>query len=651
MLYLEGGGEVYRTRRRVDNEAALHKLARAGERLKHVPTPLIAAALALLLQASCISFNSESFDARHFGDGDSYTWLSLIEARLRTGRWSPFIPSHNAPYGLETHLTRPFAEMVRALAVPVGLFLPPKETALVAGMLSGPTLYIATAALLAWGAGAVLGTAGTLLSVTAFLFSLAVVSGPLFSTYQSDHHGLHVCLTTAMMALLLRHAAGERGPVWLAAGAGAVAGMGVWSSVEMLLPVGVGSVFLGVVWVYWGGARRARGLWFFTLVMTIVLVAGLSVERSPGDWVSLELDRLSGTHVIMGVLLASATAGLVLAQRRYYPLRRLPRGALAVVAAASVVFGVRAIVPDFFRGPYAAVDGVVQEYLFSLRGDRGAWSLLAATPGAVGYYLAPLAVAVGYAAQGLRSGRREAWLMVLVGAALTAVSALWTFRLVRHGVPFVSVPLGGAASAVGARLWKRMRKGSRPVAGVVVLSIILSPYLGFVVADLIAKKDTTDTLWASVSDQRACDWSSLGNVLAGMPGLRGGTIVTHPHHGAELAYLSGLGVVATGCHCNGEGLADTLAIFLSAPDAARTLAQRRDVEFIMQCPAARGIHGHDWYIARSGPDGLYARLARGRPPDWLIPVPVSEIGMEGFVIHRTIFTESTRKRVSPVPME
>ncbi len=640
-----------RTVLRADNEFASHKVARAGQRLKQLPTPLVAAVLALLLQVSCMGLNTEGFDARSLREGDSYTWLMLVEAHLRTGRWSPFIPSHNAPYGLETHLTRPFAEVVRTLALPIGLFLPPKETALVAGMLSGPTLHIVTAALVAWGAGAVLGTGGTLLAVVAFLISLAGVSGPLFSIYKYDHHALHLCLTSAIMALLLRHAGGERRSVWLAALAGAVAGMGVWSGVEMLLPAGVAGLFLGVAWVYWGGNRRAQGLWLFTLVMTVALVAGMIVERSPEDGLSLELDRLSGAHVLMAALLFGAASLIALAQRSNHCLRLLPRGALAALAGTGVVFGLWAIVPDFFGGPYARANGPVQAFLFGMVGERGAWSLFAATPAILGYCLAPFVLAAGYGAQGLRGSRREAWLMILVGMASTAMSAFWTFRLVRYGVPFVSVPLGGAASAIGSRLWNRMPKGLRPAAGVMVLGVILSPYLGSIVADLTAKKGATDSFWASVSNQEACDWRSLGSVLARMPGTRGGTIVTHPHHGADLAYLSGLGVVATGCHCNGEGLTDTLAIFLSPPEMARVLAQRRRVEFIMQCPAARGIHGHDWYIARSGPDGLYARLARGRPPDWLIPVPVSEIGVEGFVIHRTAFTESTRTRAAPVPVE
>ncbi len=142
-------------------------------------------------------------------------------APRESGRWNRVVPSHNAPYGLETHLTRPFADVVAALAMPLRFFLTPKEAALIGGMLSGPVLHLATATLVAWGAGAVLGSGGTLLAVGAFLLN------PVFSAfgiYAYDHHALHLCLAAAIMALLLRHAVGGTG-VWLAGAAGTVAGI------------------------------------------------------------------------------------------------------------------------------------------------------------------------------------------------------------------------------------------------------------------------------------------------------------------------------------------------------------------------------------------------------------------------------------------
>ncbi len=235
-----------------------------------------------------------------------------------------------------------------------------------------------------------------------------------------------------------------------------------------------------------------------------------------------------------------------------------------------------------------------------------------------------------------------------------AAFSFWTARLIRHYILFTGIPLGGAAAMFGWRLWNLSSAGLqaatlRAAAVFSVVGVILSPFLGFVAMDFLVKNEATSPFWESVVDHRDCDWTSLGRALARVPRVRDGTIATHPFDGAKVAYLSGLGVVATGCHCNEEGLADTHAILLSPPDSARVVAERRGVEFILQCPGARGTHGHEWYMERSGPDGLYARLARGESPDWLVRVPAAEIGVDDFVVYRTTFSSPGSVNPGPSP--
>ncbi len=630
----------------------MHWMLLVGPQLRRVPIPLVAAAMTLLLQASCADL-TDLFDSKGLGSlkfklgSDAFTWLPLVEARLETGNWSPFVASHNAPYGLETHLTRPFAELVLLLAFPLGLFLSPKDAALIAGMLSGPVLQMATAACVAWGAGAVLGPAGTLLAVVVFLIGWDLALHAVFSVYAYDHHALHLCLEAAVLALLLRHAAGVGGSGRMAGVAGVVAGVGIWAGTEMLLPAGVGGLALGLAWVIWGGDRRARALWLYALAMAAAIAGALIVERSPADSLSLELDRLSAAHVLMGALLALAASAVALTQRRWPGLGTVPRAMVAASAAVAAGIGLWIVIPDFLRGPYIAVDDLMQERLSGLIWHHGAGSLFAAAPDILGYFLLPFLLAVASAAQGLRTGFREAYLVLLVGVLSAAVFPFWAGRLVRHYILFTSIPLGGIAATLRWWLWNRASTGLRATAVLSVVGVMLSPHLGLIIGDLTVKKEATSPFWEAVADHSACDWTSLGRALARVPRVRGGTIATHPYHGDRVAYLSGLGVVATGCHCNEEGLADTLAILLSPADSARAVAERREVEFILQCPVARGTHGHDWYIERSGRDGLYARLARGEPPDWLTPVP--EVGVDGFVVYRTTFTLPGSLNLGPSP--
>ncbi len=93
--------------------------------------------------------------------------------------------------------------------------------------------------------------------------------------------------------------------------------------------------------------------------MAVARAGALFVERSPADFLSLELDRLSAAHVLMGALLALAASAVALTQRRWRRLGAITRGMVAATAAVVAGIGMWIIVPGFFRGPYAAVSDVM----------------------------------------------------------------------------------------------------------------------------------------------------------------------------------------------------------------------------------------------------------------------------------------------------
>ena len=609
-------------------------------------TMLAAAAMTLLFQVSCMDLSREALHQGRIVDGDSYTWQALVEGWWETGRWSPEVPSHNAPYGLETHLTRPFAAVVLGLAQPLGLYLSRRDATRVAGKLSGPVLHVLTAVTVAWGAGALLGPGGALLAVSGFLLMLA--SRVRFGVLAFDHHALHLFLTALTMAFLLRHAVGDDRKGCLAGAGGVVAGVGIWSGVEMLIPAAIGGVALGLAWVAWGGQSWTRGLWLYALGMATALTLALVIERPPQEW-GLALDRISATHVLLGSL-GAGSAGMIGWLQKYRPNVGLAQrfGAVALVSGGAAVV-MWAMVPDFFLGPYGAVDSVVHEHHW--RGSprsSGAVVRFAAVPRLLGYHLCLVglvAVGVGW---GLRVPlKREAWMVVAVGASLGAAFAFLHFRLVHHYEIFASIGLGGAAAGLGRLVWRKAPAGVRFAGVPLALFVVMFPYVGLLVGHRL-EQDSVHPYLQDLWLGGGCDWSALGRALARLPGERPGNIVTYANAGPELTDMSGLGVVATGCHCNAEGMRDARTILLSTSDVARVVAERREVEFVVQCPSVRGWQDHDWHIEWSGPDGTYARLARGDPPDWLYRVPASELGVEGFIVHRTAF--AARASAGPHPI-
>ena len=622
------------------------------QRLWARPTTAIvgAAVLTLLFQGSCTDLSRAALERDELANGDSYTWLALVEAWDETGQWTPVVATHNAPDGLETHLTRPFAAVVLGLAALLDPWYADGAAVQAAGKLSGPLLYLAASAVLAWGVWRLIGTGGTLLAAIAYL---AMPVSPLrFGLQAFDHHALHLLLTALTVSLLL-HAIlqdARRGGR-LAGLAGAVAGLGIWSGVEMLIPGAIGGVTLGLAWVFWGRGRRAGVLGRYALGMALTLAAALVVEQPPARWTSLHLDSMSAAHVLMAGILAVGAVVPMWWEARGPSVGEAVRafGALAVSACAAL--GLWLLVPDFFLGPYGEIDSIVEDLFRANPGDSGIAPLLQSIPGYLAFHLSLLGVV------GLRIGlglceaiRRDAWLLLAAGIAVGAVAAFHRYRLIPYYEMFAAVALGGVAAAVGRAAWDRTSTIMRPAAVLAALLALSSPYLGWA-AGILFTDDREHEASKHYADGR-CDWPALGRALATLPeplpATSMGNIVTYAPPGPELSRFSGRGVVATGCHCNAGGMRDARAILVSSPGTAREVARRRGVEFVVQCQSALGWQGHDWHLERSGPEGVYARLARGDPPDWLVRVPAFEIGVEGFVVWRTNFVGVTKQRSGAV---
>ena len=593
-------------------------------------------AMVLLFQVSCMDFGRVEMMEESFAGGDGYTWSALVDGWRVHGKWRPIVPAHNAPYGLETHWTMPFAALVRGLAQPLRLRLAPAEADRVAGKLSGPMLHIASAIALALGSRALLGTGGTMLVVIGFLFMPQATTR--FGVHMFDHHGLHLFLTALNLALLLHHAVQRRGR--LAAAAGVVAGVGIWTGVEMLIPAGIGGLALGLAWVGRGGKWRAQGLKFYSTGMAIALAIAVMAEFPASQWTSLATDRVSGIHVLVATLLAAATGAIAWLQGRWPDIAAIGRLGAGVLAGGGVIIATLATVPDFLLGPYGTPDPVVSEHLQGLPSDQGIFLWFVSMPVFLGFHLCLALLVAAAAFAGLRStSSRDAYVVLATGALAGAVAAFVQYRLIHHYEMFACVALGAAAAAAGRFVWETAPTIMRAAAAPVALFVMVTPFLGSVVGNRFAPA-TVHESWeaaAQAAQNGECEWGALGRALARLPGKHPGTIATYAPPGPELAHFSGRGVVATGSHCNAEGMRDARAILLETPASARVVAKRRGVEFIVQCPSARGWQGHGWYVERSGPDGVYARLASGNPPAWLVRVPAAELGLDEFVVWRTAY--------------
>ena len=630
----------------------IHRVSEVSQRLWTRPATAIvgAAVVTLLFQVACTDLSRAALEQDELANGDSYTWLALVKAWDETGQWTPVVATHNAPNGLETHLTRPFAAVVLGLAALLDPWYADGEAVQAAGKLSGPLLYVATSAVLAWGVWRLIGTAGALLAAIAYL---AMPVSPLrFGLQEFDHHALH-CLLTALTVSLLLHAVPQDAPKGgrLAGLAGAAAGLGIWSGVELLIPGAIGGAALGLAWILWGERRRARVLGLYALGMALMLAAALVIERPSVRWTSLHLDSISAAHVLMAGILAVGAVVPIWWEARGTSVGGAMRAFGALAVSAGAAFGLWLLVPDFFLGPYGEIDPIMEDLFRANAAESGIAPLLQSIPGLLVFHLCLLSVAGLRIRLGLREAtRRDAWLLVAVGIAVGVLAAFHRYRLIYYYEMFAAVAVGGSAAAVGSVVLARTSTIMRTAAVPAVLVVLCSPYIGWTVGILFAEDREPEA--SEYYADGHCDWPALGRALAtlpeALPAVGPGSIVTYAPPGPELSRFSGRGVVATGCHCNAGGMRGAWAILVSSPGTAREVARRRGVEFIVQCPSVLGWQGHDWYLERSGPEGVYARLARDDPPDWLVRVPAFEIDVEGFVVWRTDFDGVIGQRSGPV---
>jgi hypothetical protein len=87
-------------------------------------------------------------------------------------------------------------------------------------------------------------------------------------------------------------------------------------------------------------------------------------------------------------------------------------------------------------------------------------------------------------------------------------------------------------------------------------------------------------------------------------------LITVTHHDA----------VAGPYHRNGEAILDVMKSFRGTPDHARSVIERRGIDYVLICPNL----SESTVYAKEAPNGFYAQLAKDKVPAWLTPVPLPE---------------------------
>ena len=234
-----------------------------------------------------------------------------------------------------------------------------------------------------------------------------------------------------------------------------------------------------------------------------------------------------------------------------------------------------------------------------------------------------------FAALAARRGddRRLGWLLLLVAMAVYLAATLHQMRVLSYAEAALVIPWAGAVVASGRAIMTQLARPWRaPAAALAGLALLLAPAVaGGLVLDRAAGGTS-----AALRDR--CDWPALHAWLRQSPEAPEGAVATYVFPGPWLSWATGRGVVSAPYHRNAAGILDVERLFLADDGEARAIAQRRGLGLIVLCQQSPGRGGHAWYVEASAPDGLYARLARGDVPGWLVRLDGGAPGLADFMV-------------------
>ncbi len=576
-----------------------------------------------VIQLAVFTFRAPALLEGRLIDPDDYMRLVRVEQLAATGDWyDGRIERSNAPYGDTLHWTRPMDVLLLVGAWALTPFLGFHDGLFWAGALASPLLHLVLLLSIPWVAGPVLDQRGRRLAV------LAVLAQPVIVAYalpgRADHHMLLLCAFALALGLILRVVTGAGGDR-TALLAGVAAGFGVWLSVEFLLPLAASLGALALLWIH-RGARWTRAAALFAAGLAGAVAIALAIERPPGDWLTIEYDRISVVHLGLA-LVALAFWGVVAFSERRGPGSLWGRAVLALAGAVVAAAAMRGLFPRFFAGPNASVDPRIIPIWYGHIEEVQPLLLPVDLAGA-GRFLAGLGatlVAVPFLVRVMARERDDprwpAWvyfataLLVLLPAAL-AMARFATYPEVVLGIVLVAW-LGRMLTRVEAARWGRWRVPAR--AGLTAGALVGFMGLGWVVQAAAGSAPVAPAMAAAPA---RCDVKALSRVLSDPDGLGGEsmTILAFLDYGSELLYRTPHRVVAAPYQRNGAGIYDTYTILTTTDDStARAGIEKRAVDWILVCP---GGDEAGFFHSNGAGGAFYRRLTVGPLPRWVEPVPL-----------------------------
>jgi hypothetical protein len=543
----------------------------------------------MLLQYGAVPLYGDSDDAMRMVTAtdllNGQGWQDIVEHRDNTPfgaamHWSRLV---DAPIAAIMALARPFvgatAPDVAAIVWPLILLLP----------------------LLALSSAIVRRLVPDTDEVTAL--ALPVISLVLLIEFlpgRVDHHSIQILLMLVVTLAMLRWRDRVMG--------GVIAGLAFATSIAIgLETLPYLAIAMGIITVLW--AFDPERYWPATVAFGVTLALGtfghFLIATAPERYATAACDMISITYVValgLGGLTLAAVAALAA------PLR-LPetRLTVAIVAGGAVALVCALAFPHCIAGPYSMVDPRVNATLFAgIAEVQPLWQRLFEDPATgIAFSLAALAamaIMIGRI-RGTHGESRIDWLIAFGFLIASVLLMVVQIRGARFAGAF-AIPAGAWLIAEARRFYVD-KGGLRGAASLIGCWLLFAGVLQFAVVTLIAPRPAlaTASQFANVACFKASDYDGLATFPARhvMAPIRiGSHILRYTEHS----------VVSAGFHRNNAGTLDVLDFFGTDEATARAIAEKRQIDLVVDCAGANEATLSRWKWLRALPNegtlSLYA---------------------------------------------
>lgn len=457
------------------------------------------------------------------------------------------------------------------------------------------------------------------ISQTVFDRTIAILAAALTATavpivaqirpMRVDHHGWQIVLALAALWTMFWP---EKRKGGIALGAA----LALWLSISLEgLPLSAAFIVLLVWrWVF----QTEEGVRLFWTLSSFLIASFLLYLGSQGgfDAAINYCDALSPAHL----LACTVGAAVMLPAIRFLPTNIILRLASLAIAGTAALAVLYSLAPQCMGGAFNTMDPIVREYwLVNVLEGLPIWyqngeTMVTLLGGSIIVGLFSLLYMLGTRPDGVDRSR----LFVLGYAFLwSLLLSLFVQRATAVAAAFALPLMAWAVHQAFVRARALKHPLSRILATAAVVLLILPGPLAVALFHAVSEEDERDE---KTPESLAC---RSDDSLARLNDLPRSNIVAPLDFGPRILLLTPHSVLATSHHRNDQAMADQIRIFTSAPDAARDLLEARNIRFIVACQAEPELA----LYAKRQPEGLGAKLADRRNPQWLQPVHIRDSGL------------------------